>query len=266
MRRGRLILGVAIVLVFMGGTVAAISLSHKDSPAQPSADLSAIQAEIDAGQYENAQAELEQILSTDDGNAEAHFKLGLVMFNLGDYQVAEDHFVRSLALEPDRAAAVHHNLGVLAYQTGDMDKALAEFRSALEADPEDADTHYQLGATYLVQAYPMGAIQPDADLLQKAQAEFERALQITPEKPEALVGMANIEMLQNNMADAITLLEKALQQEPEMREALFALGRSYAAVGEVDKARVTLAKFLDTNPPTVWAEQAQQLLTDLGGE
>ena len=267
--RGRLVLGIVIALVLVGGVVAAITLSGRSpvsSPdAEPDSALDAIQAEMDAGQYESARTKLEAMLTQDEQNGEAHFKLGLTQFNLGDLQSAQAHFSRSLELEPDRAAAVHHNLGVLAYQSGDMATALTEFQAALAADPEDADTHYQLGATYLIQAFPVGALEPDATLLQQAEAEFNHALEIVPQKPEALVGLANIDMLRNDMVTAIDRLEQAIEQSPGMREALFALGRSYAATGQQDKAIATLQQFLDTDPPAMWAEQAEQMLADLGG-
>lgn len=259
--RGRLIGGVAIVLVLAAGVTAALLLSGR-SP--DGADLDTIQAEIDEGRFESAQEKLETVLARDENNAEAHFKLGLVLFNLGDFQGAEEHFNRSLLLEPDRAAAVHHNLGVLAYQMGDMTTAMAEFEAALAADPEDEDTRYQLGAAYLIQAFPMGALEPDSGLLDRAQAEFERALSIAPQKPEALVGLANVYMLRDDMAAAIDLLEQALDQTPNMREALFALGRAYAVAGRLEDARGTLRRFLETEPPAVWAQQAQEILASLG--
>ena len=263
--RGRLILGIVVVVVLVGGVIAAVALSGKEPVSNDGADdLEAIQTEIDAGAYEGARAKLEAIVAEEEQNGEAHFKLGLVLFNLGDYALAKEHFSRSMELEPDRAAAVHHNLGVLAYQSGDMATAQSEFLAALNADPMDPDTHYQLGATYLIQAYPMGALEPDTSLLQQAAGEFERALELIPGKPEALVGLANVEMLRGEMAAAIDLLEEAIAASPAMREALFALGRSYAAVGEVDKARTTLRRFLDTDPPTVWAQQAEAMLAELG--
>ncbi|MGC9467579.1 MAG: tetratricopeptide repeat protein [Anaerolineae bacterium] len=257
----------ALGMIIALGLVLGVSAGcRSDQEAQVAATLEEIQTEIDAGNYESARTELETILSEDAENAEARFKLGLVYFNLGDYQLARENFEQSLALEPDRAGAVHHNLGVLAYQMGDMDTALQEFQAALETDPDDADTHYQLGATYLIQAFPVDAMEPDAALLAKAEAEFGRALEIAPRKPEALVGLANVYMLRNEMREAVDLLEDAVEQAPQMREALFALGRAYAAVGELDQAKATLRQFLDTDPPAMWAQQAEEMLRELDGE
>lgn len=270
MQRGRKVLPIVIAVVLVGAVAGALYFSRPrpDAPvaegeASASADLDTIQAAIDAGNYTQAQADLQAVLEAEPENAEAHFKLGLVHFNMGQYDQARSHFEESMTLDPDRAGAVHHNLGVLAYQLGDMETAVQEFQAALEEDPDDSDTHYQLGATYLVQAFPMGSPQPDEALLAEAEVEFQRALELAPSKPEALVGLANVQMLRGDMATAIGLLEDAIEQNPDMREALFALGRAYLETGQVDKAKTTLEQFLETEPPEVWAQQARDLLGQL---
>jgi tetratricopeptide (TPR) repeat protein len=101
-------------------------------------------------------------------------------------------------------------------------------------------------------------------MLAKAQAEFERALEIAPGKAEALVGLGNSYLLANELDQAIETLQDAVDVNPEMPEALFALGRAYALAGQAEEARETLERFLQTDPPAVWAQQAQQLLDQLG--
>lgn len=261
----RLLLGVVIVLILGLGLAAGLYFSSRSSESPAAGgDLETAQEQLDAGDFQAAKTSLEQIVASDAENAEAHFLLGLAYFNLQDYTKAEEFFNRSLELDPGRAAAVHHNLGVLAYQLGNMDQAMQEFETALEIDPSDPDTHYQLGAAYLVMAFPMGALEPDAEFLAQSEAEFEQALDLSADKPEALVGLANVYMFQNKNSDAIGLLERAVEKNPEMREALFALGRAYAVSGQMDRARETLQDFLETEPPEVWAQQAQELLNQLG--
>jgi tetratricopeptide (TPR) repeat protein len=259
----RLIIAIIIVVVVMAGI--GVTLYYANRPVEETAvvNLEAIQENLDKGQYAAAKAQLEQLLAADENNAEVEFLMGLTLFNLEEYADAKEHFTRSMTLEPDRAAAVHHNLGVLAFQLGDMQTALNEFQLALEEDPGDPDTHYQLGATYLILAFPMGAVEPDPDLLQQSEEQFELALNASPDKPEALVGLANIYMLQNDLPQAIELLEKAVQAQPYMREALFALGRAYAFSGKIAEAKSTLQTFLETDPPAQWKQQAEELLGQL---
>ena len=259
----RLLWAIVVVVVLVLGVVLVINLSSRPPEVAEVVDLESIQAQIDAGEFQSAKTALEGILSSNPEDAEVHFLLGLTYFNLEDYTQAKEFFNRAMELDPGRAGAVHHNLGVLAYQLGDMETALAEFQSALDIDPTDPDTHYQLGAAYLVMAFPMGALEPEAEYLAKSQTEFEEALELVPDKPEALVGLANVYMFQNQFPDAIALLEKAIEQNPDMREALFALGRAYAVTGQTDLAKQTLEHFLETDPPEVWSQQAQEILDQI---
>ncbi len=258
-KQGRLLL-VGLIVVLVGvGLYLALRASSKPQPAAE-VNVEAVQAQMDAGQYAAARDALEKLVAAEPGNAEAHFMLGLTYFNLADYSKARASFSQAMALEPQRAAAVHHNLGVLAYQTGEMETAVTEFKAALEADPTDPDSHYQLGATYL----QIAISNSDPVFLQQAETEFEQVLALAPGKPEALVGLGTLYLNQNRIAEAIALLEQAVQGNPEMREALFALGMAYFASGDVASAKATLQKFLDTQPPEQWAKEAREIMAQLG--
>jgi cytochrome c-type biogenesis protein CcmH/NrfG len=100
--------------------------------------------------------------------------------------------------------------------------------------------------------------------LQQAETEFEQVLTLAPGKPEALVGLGTLYLNQNKITEAIELLEQAVQGNPEMREALFALGMAYFASGDTASAKATLQKFLDTQPPEQWAKEAQDIMAQLG--
>jgi tetratricopeptide (TPR) repeat protein len=262
MKKNRLIFLIIIAVIVISAIGVAVYYTDRQKSVTVTS-LEEVQKNIDAMRFTDARMQLTQILEVDDGNAEAHFLMGLTLFNLAEYAEAKEHFLTSMSLEPDRASAVHHNLGVLAYQLGDMQTALNEFKLALEEDPNDPDSHYQLGATYLILAFPMGATEPDPDLLHQSEEQFELSLQASPDKPEALVGLANVYMLRSEYSQAIDLLENALQAQPDMREALFALGRAYAFSGNETKAKSTLQTFLETDPPAQWKQQAEELLSQL---
>jgi len=274
-KQGRLIIVGAIVVLVVVGLVVGLRLSSSPSeevmpPEEEAAmiepatgdvevDLKVVQAQMDAGDFAGARGALEQAIAANPEDAEAYFMLGLTYFNLQAYDEAREAFAQSMALDPERSAAVHHNLGVLAYQIGDMETAVAEFETALEADPNDPDSHYQLGAAYL----QMASSTQDASLWAKAEAEFEQVLTLDPKKPEALVGLGTLYAGQGKFVEAIPLLEQAVDENPEMREALFALGLSYKENAQDDLAKAALEKFLETEPPAQWAQQAQQALNEL---
>ncbi|MCD4738612.1 MAG: tetratricopeptide repeat protein [Anaerolineae bacterium] len=238
---------------------------NQATPTIPIADLDieAIKALLDTGEHVLAQQALEAIIAEDTENAEAYFLLGLTRFKLGAVEPAREAFNRALELDPERAGAIHHNLGSLAYQESELETAEEEFKIALELEPDDSDSHYQLGATYLMMALPVNDAPPDTERIAQAQAKFKECLELAPDKAEALVGLGHSYLLQNNITKALEVLEKAVEKSPQMPEALFALGRTYAMAGETEQAQEILGKFLATNPPTTWRQQAEDILNQL---
>ncbi len=224
------------------------------------------QAKMEQGDYEGAFTDLQAIVEANPDDAEAQFQLGMAALRSGHSEVAEAAFQKAMELDPMREAAVYHNLGVLYYQQGQTDEAIAYFKKALALEPDDPDTHYQLGAAYLVQALPADPNAPvDLSMVEQAMDEFKHALAIEPEKAEALVGLGNAYLLEGKTEEAIVQLEEAVKVAPEMPEALFTLGRAYAQAGRIEEAKETLHRFLETNPPAMWAQQAQALLAQLEG-
>ena len=51
-------------------------------------------------EYDKAEAYLNQVLTVDDRFADVHDMLGLIAHSRGNYQGAEDHFTRALAIIP----------------------------------------------------------------------------------------------------------------------------------------------------------------------
>ncbi len=263
MKKQNLLITGGVIALLLAGMLVALYWSPDSTPSNAET-IDTIREMMEAGDYVAARNALLRYLETRPDDAEAHFRLGLVTFNLGEFDAAREHFQLTMSLDPTRASAAHHNLGVLNYQLGDFEGAVEEFQAALAQDPDDADTHYQLGATYLVLALPATLATPDMGMLAQAEVQFQQSLTLAPGKPEALVGLGNVYLLQNEPESAIAVLEEALDINPNLREALFALGRAQIQMGDFDAARHTLQTFLDTDPPSVWAQQAEDLLRHIG--
>ncbi len=246
---------VAFPVVFLVLVGALIALNWQTPELHP--------VDLGHGEPEMTRAELEALVAQEPENVQAFFDLGLVCLQEDDADCARTALLRALELDPQRAAAVHHNLGVLAFKVGDMETALSEFQAALEVDPDDLNTRYQLGAVYLVLSIPANSPFADVDKLELAIAQFEQVLAVNPDKVEALVGLGNARLIEGNYEEGVALLERAVALAP-IPEALFSLGRAYAFLGRTEEARVTLERFLDTNPPLPWANQAQAILQQLG--
>ncbi|MCJ7736753.1 MAG: tetratricopeptide repeat protein, partial [Anaerolineae bacterium] len=193
-----------------------------------------------------------------------HHNLAGVLKRKGQLQQAAQHYQESIKIDPNNAAA-HHNLGVTYFQLQDPSAAIAEFNAALAVDPDDADTHYQLGATYLVLSL---SASPDTGpgLVADSVTEFERALSLRENMPEALICIANIRIQEGNHAAAIEMLRAAIDQIPDSPEALYALAEAYVRSGQLDSACDTYDKFLKLDPPEAWQSQAQQQMSAVGCE
>lgn len=229
--------------------------------------LEAGRAYLATGEYDEAIAALETVVRQAPDNRDAHFLLGQAYNQTGQLSEAAETFARVLELDPESAAA-HHNLGVTYYQLEDLESAIDAFEAALDIDPNDADTHYQLGATYLTLALSgtEPTTPPDPELLNRATEEFEIALGLRENMPEALIGLGNIHLQRGDYDSAIETLRQAIEFVPDSREARYALGGAYAQKGNIDQACETYREFLSLDPPAAWQSQAEQIMASLGCE
>ncbi|NLE43637.1 MAG: tetratricopeptide repeat protein [Chloroflexi bacterium] len=218
--------------------------------------------QIEEGDLVGAIADLETVVAENPQDSEAHFLLGQAYNQSGDLLKAADEFRTVLELDPGNAAA-HHNLGVTYFQLQDPNTAISEFEAALEIDPDDADTRYQLGATYLVTALssPTGA---DVDLMEAAVAEFEAALRLRENMPEALIGMSHVKMQEGDYGAAIEMLRNALTQLPSSPEAHFALAEAFARSGDAAQSCDAYQAFIELSPPEDWLTQAREEMRIIG--
>jgi tetratricopeptide (TPR) repeat protein len=108
------------------------------------------------GKLAEAKTAFESILKQNDKNAEAHYRLGLILIN------------RRFLNEDD---AVDH------------------MEQAVEINPANADYHYGLGAAYGIKAQNAGVIK-QAFLAPKVRGAFEKAVSLNPKLVEAHIGLA----------------------------------------------------------------------------
>jgi superkiller protein 3 len=174
--------------------------------------LAEAQREIDKNDFESAIAPLQKVLADQPDFAYAHFQLGYVYTALKRSADARAEYERAIALDPQMAEA-YLNLGILLFEeqeyaaavvplrkavdllpamsrprsflaaaqdrSGDPVGAARTFETVLNLDPNDLTANHYLGDLYLRNSKP-------AD----AEVKFRRALEIRPDAPEALVGLA----------------------------------------------------------------------------
>jgi type IV pilus assembly protein PilF len=197
--------------------------------------------------------------------------------------------------DPRNRARIHSELGGLYFQRGNMGVALEELRMAIAADPNYAPAYNVLGLVYM-------------DLRENAQAQanFERALRLSPndadanhnfglflcqtgreadslryflaairnplyslpQKSYAAAGSCAIKA--NNERDAAEYLERALRIDADYLPALISFAQLLYKKGELERARTTIARFnklTDQSAESLWlALRIERKLGDKAAE
>jgi len=92
--------------------------------------------------------------------------------------------------------------------------------------------------------------------LQGAYGEFERAVAVSPHLGEAYVTLADLNIVQGRLDEALDLCEKALQVDPQIRVVHLNLGNLYAQKGMWDEAITEYRAEIKASPYDVKAHEA----------
>jgi tetratricopeptide (TPR) repeat protein len=126
--------------------------------------------------------EAEQAVQAEPKLKEPHFKLGTAWARAQLLVPAEIAYDQAIAIDSQYADA-HTNLGVVYYQMGRLSDALSQYDAALAVSPDDADIHYNKGATLVQMALQASPI--DESLMSQGVSEFQLALELDPNLPQA---------------------------------------------------------------------------------
>lgn len=155
---------------------------------------------------------------------------------------------------------------------GRMTEAIAEFRKAIGKNQKAINLHYRLGRALLQQSHDPAALEEarkefDAELVlnpsdavaeyQVAQifatqgkkvesaARYEKAAQLRPDFPEALIAVAKLRSEAKRYPQAVLLLEQAAQLQPRSEIARYNLMMAYRNAGrnvDAQRAKAELDK------------------------
>ena len=189
---------------------------------------------------------------------------GTVEGRRGDFRAVEDRLVealaRMLALPVNGAgeeagdgqrdvAAYEHFLQALGYlqryeSEVALDAAIALLESLRESTLPAARIHAALGRACLYK-YKLTS---KHDWEQRAVAECERAVQLDPQLPDALVTLGYIHSATGRHEQAARELERALERQPRHPDALLGLAAAYEAAGALPAAEDACARAIALRP------------------
>ena len=106
-------------------------------------------------------------------NAARHLKIGESMFELEDFEGAEEAFKQSLELNPNQKQ-IYYRLGIALRKQGKLNEAEEYFNQAIGSSSDDENLHYNLGRVYFERGQK-----------EKALSHLQRAVELKPDFSEA---------------------------------------------------------------------------------
>jgi TolB-like protein/DNA-binding winged helix-turn-helix (wHTH) protein/Flp pilus assembly protein TadD len=194
---------------------------------------------------------IERSIALDEGSADAHAYLGMVLTNLwtqgweedreGLLRRAEEHATRALELNP-RHARGHYVRGQVHQGRQRFDQALAEFEVALDLAPNHHLVHQR-----------RGWVRNLTDRPTEAMADFALAVRISPRDPYVgtfFWGMAIASLMLGRDGDAAAHAMRAIAGNPTLPDVRLQLASALALVGRTEEARTALAEYHRLRPGT----------------
>ena len=178
----------------------------------------------------------EQVLKLAPEHFDALHHVGIVAFQIGDFDMAAGFFRSALAVHPDDGGA-HGNLGNALREMQHLEDALLSYDRALELDKGDANTWYNRGVA-------LQALQRSGDALHS----YDQALAINAGDDQAWNNRAAVLKHMAQYAPALHSVEQALALNPHNAEACNNRGNILQEMGRLDGAEESYQRALELVP------------------
>ena len=178
------------------------------------------------GMYEQATEKLKRAVSQDSDYGPAYAALAFVYAQRNEPEAAEPAYRRALELDPN--AGTRNNFGVFLCSHGKVEEAMRNFQAAL------ADHSYSTPEAAYSNA---GVCALHAKMDAVAETNLRNALQVNPDMPDALLGMAELRYEQQRFADARPYIERYERVSKPTPQELLLANRIAQGAGDADTAR-----------------------------
>jgi cellulose synthase operon protein C len=167
---------------------------------------------------------LQQALKNDNGNAVAHYQLGIAFDLQHNDARAESEWREAVRINPNLTDA-QRALAMLETARGDLDALTQTAQQIIAAAP------------YAPDGYLMRALaEMSRQKFTEAQQDLTKAMGLAPGSAAPYVQMGNLYQLQKEYAEAIKFYSQALDKDSSSTEALRGIMKVYVAQKQVDQA------------------------------
>jgi serine/threonine-protein kinase len=236
----------------------------------------------ETGEYKQAVANLLRSIELDGSNVAAHKELALTYEKQGSLEDSEKEYLRAIELMPDNGRG-YIDLGVFYFYHGKYEEAEKRFEKAADILPGNFNSHMYLGVIYqrtdrldlAIKNYKrsnkikpnyssysnLGTIYFFKTKYNKAKKLYEKALRHTNNELYEYAVWGNLadtyrytgeeEKVRDTYLNAIRLVEKLIEVNPNDAPLCGQLARYYAHVGNQKNAFVKISRALKLEPKNV---------------
>lgn len=207
--------------------------------------LSKIDDIFHSGDFIKAKEMLIKLGALKTKSVEIKLKFGLVLFNLGEYDLARSCFEFVLLEQPNKLDALLGLAKILQIQKY-FNEALENYEKAIVVDNKNLECYLNSGKIYFEQKN-----------YDKALEMFEKANEISPENSEVLFHITKCKdamcdlFNESHCQDVISEYEKLIDSKDLPKEFDISLAKMYAKTGQVDNALEYAKKAIEKNQKDV---------------
>ena len=176
-------------------------------------------AQLAAGEAEGATTSLDKAAQLSPEDVDILYHRGRAHM-----LVSKDSYEQMYRADPN-SWRVHQALAQSFVEADRLEDAVQECQSALNLRPSEPGLHEELADIYWKQ-----------NQLEKAESAFEEELKVDPESISSLYKLAVVSLERSKPDVTISLLNQALREVPDYRDAHYQRGRAEAQLGQVDDA------------------------------
>jgi tetratricopeptide (TPR) repeat protein len=208
-----------------------IELAQKDHPATSLILESLARAYLVQLRYKPAYSCLSFWIEKRPDQAKAYQWRGWVLERLDNAPAARKDYDRALEINPD-LVPVRLRIAEMHLEDKQAPKALPHLEHLLRIAPDDAQVRARLGTCLFL----LGQFEP-------ARRHMDVALEKLPNDPALLVALAELNLQENRIVDAESLLRRVLAADPSDTEALFKLAGLLSLDGRAAEAATAMAEY-----------------------
>jgi tetratricopeptide (TPR) repeat protein len=206
--------------------------------------------------YDEAIEVYKKILTFRPDDHKSYSKLAMVFHHIGDMEKVKSACIRSLEMEKVSNPEAHYYLGLVAEDEGDFQLASSELRKSLMQEPDFRDAHLRravvlrrlkefdeakIEAKEAVRSlgsaaayYEMGRCYGEQNDNRKAAGAYRKAIEIRPSHKKSILAL--IDVLENDSKSIIRVCEEAIANKAKFFELYYQYALALKADEQYEKA------------------------------